>query len=163
MAAWRKTLLTRRRLFLVGGAAAGVGVLGLAWIGFASPKDLVFALLRRALPGVRLDRDSVGLCAEDALVQFNAQFRGDGGQRASSLLKLKAVRALSQVFGVGGVAELGPVQERAEEITRLALTQLLPHSNFFDVADPKVETIYYNRPDPNAACGNPFANITPPE
>lgn len=163
MAVWRETLLTRRRLFLAGGAAAGIGALGLAWIGFASPKDLVFALLQHALPGVRLDRDSVGLCAEDALAQLNAQFRGDGGQRASSLLKLKAVRALSQVFGVGGVAELGPVQERAEEITRIAITQLLPHSNFFEVADPSAETIYYYRPEPNAACGNPFANISPPE
>jgi hypothetical protein len=158
----RDFLMTRRRLVWASAAAAGAGALGATWIAASSPKDLVFALMQRALPGALLDRDSVGLCAQDVVAQILAQTHSSPMQRASSVVKLKGVRALSQAMGVGPVATSGPFAERLEEIARVAITQLLTHSNFFAVADPTAETIYYFPPAPDSACGNPFADVSPP-
>lgn len=67
-----------------------------------------------------------------------------------------------QVLGLDRVASMGPFEERLEEITRMAVTRLLTNSNFFEVEDPRAELIVYRPPDPNAACVNPFADLTPP-
>lgn len=162
IAAMRQWVTTRRKLVVAGAATAGAGLLGLAWFGAASPRDLVASLIQRALPDVRLDRESVALCADRILAQLAAPFQGSLVQRTTSVVKLKGVRALSQVLGLERVAAIGPFEERLEEITRMALTEFLPNSNFFAVADPRAETIYYNPPDPTAACGNPFADLSSP-
>lgn len=153
-----------RRTWLLGGAAVivGAGALGGAWIGFSSPRDLVFALMQRALPGVDLDPVSGRLCAQEVVDDIDATFKEGSNERLVSTLKLKGVRAASNLIGTSGVAGLGPFEERLEEITRMAVTRLLPNSNFFSLADPRAETIVYVSPDPNAACVNPFANLTPP-
>ena len=158
----RDWLTTRRRLVWSGAAALGVGALGLGWFAFSSPKELVFSLIQRALPGVRLDRDSVGLCAEEVLSWVDASFQGSLVARTTSIVKLKGVQALSQVLGIERVASIDAFEGRLEAITRMAITLLLPHSNFFEVADPTAETVYFYPPEPNAACGNPFADLSPP-
>lgn len=153
---------TRRRLVLAGAAGLGAGVLGLTAFAFSSPRDLVVALLRRALPGVQLDPASAAACADHVLAQIDSAFEGSLITRATSTAKLKGVRALMQVLGTDRVAAMGPFQERLDEITRMAITEFLPHSNFFEVADPTRETIHYYPPEPNSACGNPFADLSPP-
>jgi hypothetical protein len=159
----REFLTTRRRLVWGAGAAVGAGAVGAAWVGAADPKDLVFGLVQRALPGVRLDHESVRQCAADVFARIKAQSHGRPVQRLASVLKLKGVHALSQLLGVGRVASLGPFEERTEEITRMAVSLLLTNSNFFAVADPTAETIYYTPPVRNSACGNPLANLGPPD
>lgn len=152
--------LSRRTMLAAGGAAAGAGALGAVWFAASSPVDLIVSLLQRALPGVRLDPASVRACAEDVFEIVQYQFPRQ--QRLPSALKLKAVRMASQALGVERVASMGPFEDRLEEITRVAVTRLLTNSNFFAAADPRNEVIFYTRPEPNAACGNPFANLTSP-
>lgn len=152
--------ISRRTMLAAGGAAAGAGALGAVWFAASNPVDLIISLLQRALPGVRLDPVSVRTCAEDVFESVQYQFPRP--QRLPSALKLKAVRMASQVAGVERVASMGPFEQRLDEITRVAVTRLLTNSNFFTVADPHSEVIVYTRPEPNAACGNPFADLTPP-
>lgn len=158
----QKLWTTRRRLVLAGAAGLGVGVLGLATFALSNPRDLVVALLQRALPGVRLDRASASVCADRVLAQIGGTYERSLIARATSAVKLKGVRALAQLLGMERVAAMGPFEQRLEEITRMVITEFLPHSNFFEVADPMRETIYYYAPEPNAACGNPFADLSPP-
>ena len=155
--------LSRREMLLYGAAGvvtAGAG--GSLWLLTASRPHLVFALLQRALPGVDLDRASVMECCRDVVAAIDGSFQGAWAQRLVSNLKLKGVRRAGNVLGSERVAAAGPVEERLDEITRLAITRLLPNSNFFRIADPQAETIYYVRPGMNAACGNPFADLSLP-
>lgn len=162
IAALRRWMASRRQLVLGAAAVTGAGVLGLVWVGASSPRDLVISLIQRALPGVPLDRESVSACADRVLADVGAPYESSLIQRTMSAVKLKGVRALSQLVGLERVAAMGPFEQRLDEITRVALTEFLPNSNFFHVADPRAETIYYTAPDPNAACGNPFADLSPP-
>ncbi len=155
-------ILSRRNLLLAGAAGAGAASLGAIWFAAASPKDLIYSLIERALPDVRLDPASVGECAADVLADLDVGFQTAWMQRFVSHAKLKTVRLAGQVAGLDRVAGLGPFEARLEEITRMAITRLLPNSNFFDAADPKAEMIYYARPDPNQACINRFADLSLP-
>jgi hypothetical protein len=114
------------------------------------------------LPGVRLDAVSVRGCAEDVFEAMQAPLRHSLGEHVASTLKLKGVRMASQALGLDRVATMGPFEQRLEEIARMAVTRLLINSNFFEVDDPRAELIIYRRPEPNAACINPFADLTPP-
>lgn len=154
--------LSRRTWLLSGAAAIGAGAVGAVWLSGAHPRELVFALMQRELPGVDLDPESVGECAQDVIDRIDETFEDGSTTKLISHLKLRGVRAASEIIGADGVMRLAPLHERLEEIARLAITQLLPNSNFFQASDPRAERIYYQRPDPNAACVNPFANLTPP-
>lgn len=154
--------LSRRNLLMAGVAGAGAAGLGAIWFAAASPRSLIYALIERALPGVRLDPASVGECAADVLADLDVGFQGAWMQQLSSHAKLRVTRMAGNVLGMDGVAGLGPFEQRLEEITRMAITKLLPNSNFFQAADPTAETIYYTRPDPNQACVNPFADLSLP-
>jgi len=153
---------SRRSLVIGGGAVLVVGGAGAATLAVARPEDLIFGLMRQALPGVDLERGSVGECARDVLADLDVSFQGAWLQRAVSHLKLKAIRAASEVVGLDAIDGLGPVEARLQEITRMAVTRLLLNSNFFDLADPRAAPIRYRRPEPNAACVNRFANLGPP-
>lgn len=155
-------LFSRRNLLLAGAAGAGAASLGAIWFAAASPKDLIYALIERALPGVQLDPASVGECAGDVLADLDVGFQTAWMQRFVSHAKLRTVRMAGQAAGLDRVAGLGPFEQRLEEITRMAITRLLPNSNFFDLADPKAELVYYTRPDPNQACVNRFADLSLP-
>jgi len=155
-------ILSRRNLLLAGAAGAGAASLGAIWFAAASPKDLIYSLIERALPDVRLDPASVGECAADVLADLDVGFQTAWMQRFVSHAKLKTVRLAGQVAGLDRVAGLGPFEARLEEITRMAITRLLPNSNFFDLADAKAEMVYYTRPDPNQACVNRFADLSLP-
>jgi len=155
--------LSRRQLLM--GGAAGVVVLSTGTavaLAATRPRDLIFDLMRHALPGITLDREATLMCADDVVAGLNVSFQGAWLQQLTSNAKLRGVRAASLGAGIDRVAALGPVAERLEEITRTALTLLLLNSNFFRVPDPRAETIVYRRPDPNAPCGNPFADLSPP-
>lgn len=153
-----------RRGWLIGGAAAvaGAGGLGGLWFALSSPKDLVVALLKRALPGVDLEPASLGQCAQDVIADVDGTMQDGSMEQLVSTLKLKGVTAASHVLGADGVAGLGPFAERLEEITRLGVTRLLVNSNFFYLADPTAGQVVYRSPDVNQPCGNPLANLSPP-
>lgn len=150
---------SRRQLLLAGAAGAGTLAAGGAlWLAAARPRELVVALLQRALPGVTIDHASALECADDVMGVFEGPFVAN----VQSQVKLKGVRVAGQAVGLDRVAHLGPVEDRLDEITRLAVTRFLLNSNFFQVPDPRAATIVYRRPDPNAACRNPWADLSPP-
>jgi hypothetical protein len=135
-----------RRRFLLGGGAivVAVGVGGkLSFDYWTGRVAWVEKVLRRHLPGIALDEDSLPLFFRDV--------------RAKGILgspKLRLAVLIDQTVPVASnwVVKLRHAVERQE---RLVLTEFLLGSNFFRAEDPTRETItYFGRA---TACGNPFA------
>lgn len=149
--------VSKRALLIGAGAAAGVGALGLGFVGFSSKEMLVVELLKRALPGVAIDEASALVCAQDVLTALDGRL--DPRDYAVSAFKLKAVRAASQVAGLQTISNLPPLADRLEEIERAVVTQFLMNSGYFYRSAGDASPLFYERPDPNAACANPFATL----
>lgn len=129
---------------------AGAGVLAACAGGyFASrdPRQMGAAFVRGSLPGISIDEASLDLCVEDYL----------SGLSKTEYLAAKVSWA---VMGVEGMASVHPKFATA---ARNLLTRFLVHSNFFWLKDPRDETIVYRRPVEGVACGNPMANLSPPD
>jgi hypothetical protein len=135
-----------RRKFVVAGAA---GVIAIGGIGvfargsFTSSRAAwVEQVVRRNLPGVRVDEPSLANFVRDAL--------------AGDLLEPRARRVA--VFAQQAVpwltVRVPKVRDGLEKAERQVLTAYLLGSNFFRVSDPRQETIMYY--GPAVACANPF-------
>jgi hypothetical protein len=71
-------------------------------------------------------------------------------------------RIVSTLWQTVGVEMMAETNSKFEIASRLALTQFLVNSNFFQVTDPRAEPIVYVGQPSNAGCTNPFANLDPP-
>ena len=139
------TRVTRRRVLLGGAAVAALGSAGVAWIATRSQgsHEWIEAVVRRNLWDVRLDPDSLGVFATRLAAE------PEFGSR-----KVALAVALDDV--APALFRLAPeVQRKIARLERIVMSRYLLSSNFFRVADPRVETIVYGEALP--ACGNPFA------
>ncbi|MGE3141908.1 MAG: hypothetical protein AB7L65_01185 [Hyphomonadaceae bacterium] len=140
-------LITRRRILAAGGAAGAVALGAGVWAVTANPTDILFHHYQRLLPGVRLDEASTRAAIDDFLADH------------ISAPKLKVVAAAWRTFGVGSMQN---ANAQFDIFTRQAFTYFLTNSNFFLLGDPRAEPIVYTKPVIGMACGNPFADLSPP-
>jgi hypothetical protein len=138
-----------RRTLLIGGLA-GVTTLALGGaltgIRYANGRAAWIAdVVRRNLPGVVIDQGSIVSFAQHVL----ASGLLDSGKLRLALFVDTMIPALSR--------RIAPARERLEDVERLILTEFLMGSNFFRVADPKLQKIIYS--GKISACGNPFATF----
>ncbi|HMN45744.1 MAG TPA: hypothetical protein PKE27_14295 [Povalibacter sp.] len=134
----------RRRLLA---ALAVLGVAGAGWLGLRpyDRKDWIVATVRRHLPGITLDAASLQRFAEELMRHWRFQ---DTRQRI----------ALWMDHALPGIARRLPkAGDRIERAERMVVSEFLTGSNFFRVADPRREVIFYAGAMP--ACGNPFARF----
>jgi hypothetical protein len=125
-------------------AAASSGALWLTWRA-ADQEQWIEAMLRKNLPGIKLDPDSL------------ARFVREFAQRRE-LLERRTNLAIRLDQSLSAVARRIPKAERRiERMERLVVSEYLSGSNFFRVQDPRQETIFYQGTIP--ACGNPFATF----
>jgi hypothetical protein len=137
-----------RRDVIVGATALGAAAIGGGTIllATADAKAALLGFFRRSLPGVAIDTPSANACIDAFMTRWSTMDR-------------QIVSTLWQTVGVEMMAESN---RKFETASRLALTQFLVNSNFFQVADPRAEPIVYVDKPANAACTNPFANLDPP-
>jgi hypothetical protein len=137
-----------RRHVIVGATAIGAATIGGGTIllATADAKAALLGFFKRSLPGVTIDTPSANACIDAFMTRWSTMDR-------------RIVSTLWQTVGVEMMAESN---RKFETASRLALTQLLVNSNFFQVRDPRAEPIVYVDKPPNAACTNPFANLDPP-
>ena len=137
----------RRKLLVAGAGVATLGAAGALWIGsrYDGPHAWIEAVLRRNLPGVRLDPES--------LAKFVAELaeRPDIKNRKTHL-----AMTLDQTMPAI-TRQMSKAQRRVERLERRVVTEYLVGSNFFRVSDPSAEVIVYAGAMP--ACGNPFARF----
>jgi hypothetical protein len=157
-----KALFDRRRLLAASVGAIGLGGAGAAWVATRDPKDLVIALVRNALPGVRIEEASVQSFATDYIRGFHRTFSPQRwSERLLADVKLHTAEAVRGVVGVGVFAPRGVFGGFAAQKTRRALTRFLMNSNFFVLDDPSAELVVYS-PPATEICRNPFADVRPP-
>lgn len=136
---------TRRYLLLAGVSGVGAVVAGKWSLEQASTTvpQWIEAVVRRNLPGVRLDAESLaGFCQSTSEGPLFDSLRKRAGVAVAQTLPMAA----------GRVAYLADALERLE---RQVLTQFLLGSNFFLLADPWTETVVHH--GFAAACAQPFA------
>ena len=139
----------RRRNFLAAGFAGLVAIAaGGSFAGhrYATGRaGWIEEVVRRNLPGVRLDEPSLAAFVRDVL--------------RSDLLTPRKVRliVLADSTLPALARRVPPARERIERLERLVLSEFLIGSNFFRVADARSATIFYAGKFP--ACGNPFARL----
>jgi hypothetical protein len=137
-----------RRTILIGATAGAAAVAGGAyWFATSEFRSSALAYLKRSLPGVPIDEESAIACIED----FAA---------SKPLFKSAALRSGWSIAGVENMSELNTQFQHQE---RFFLTYFLLNSNFFYEDDPKAQSIVYATPPKIVACGNPFANLDPPD
>ncbi len=140
-------VLTRRNV-LIGATALGAAAIGGGtWATTSDLKYAVLAFYKRALPGVTIDEKSALAGIDDLVKDWSM---------AKTLV-------LQTAWNVAGVDTMAEINGRFKSAARHALTHFLIDSNFFLVKDPRAQPIVYARRPPHAACGNPFANLEPPQ
>ena len=137
-----------RRQIIIGATAIGTATIGggAVLIATADANAALLGFFKRSLPGVAIDTPSANACIDAFMTRW-------------STINRRVVSTLWQTVGVERMAESN---RKFENASRLALTQFLVNSNFFQVTDPRAEPIVYVDKPPNAACTNPFANLDPP-
>lgn len=145
-----KQVSSSRRLLLLGGMA------GLATAGIAGTYTLerhparraawVEDVVRRHLPGVRLDEESLAAFVQKVL-------ESDLFEPKKNRLAAFANRTVPALAG-----RVRPLRRQLAQLERQVLSEFLLGSNFFRVADPARETIVHSGRFP--ACDNPFARFT---
>ena len=140
-------VITRRRILIGSGAAGAAALAGGVWVATSNPTELLFQYYQRLLPGVTLDPTSTRAAINDFLAV------------SISPLKLHGVATAWHTVGVGALSR---ANQHFELFTRAACSYFLINSNFFQLDNPRAETIIYTKPVLGAACGNPFADLSPP-
>lgn len=142
--------ISRRQLMLggaaVGATGLGVGVYGLTGGAF----DYYKAMLQYYLPGVTIPDEAVRAFADDAVQGRNSDFAP----------KLKALTAGTRIAGFSTLQAAIGDTFAFEKFNREFLTYFMLNSNFFEMPDPRSGTVEYY--GVTGACGNPFAEFTPP-
>ncbi len=139
----------RRRQMLLAGLA-GMGALAAAGSyrllrSDSGPAEWVVAVIRRNLPGVQLD--------EDSLAEFARTMSLRDGPVLGSIRRRGGVML---AHALPTLASTVPELKTAlAELERLVVSEYLLGSNFFRLTDVMRETIIYAGSSP--ACGNPFA------
>jgi hypothetical protein len=136
-------IITRRNVLIGAGAVGVVAATGGAWIATADAKAELLVFFKRALPGVTIDEAS----ALRSIEEFTAQW-----SRGRTML-------VSAAWRVAGVERMSAMQDRFDLAARRALTYFLTNSNFFEVPDPRKETIVFVARPAGSPCINPFANL----
>lgn len=139
--------LNRRHVLIGGAALVTTGSAGAVWLAMRShdASQWIEAVVRRLLPNVRLDAES--------LAQYAARLARDAEFRS-----MKVELALDLDALAPAVVRIAPeVRLKIERLERRVLSGYLLGSNFFRVADPRAETIICT--GPVVACGNPFARF----
>jgi hypothetical protein len=135
----------RRKLLVASVGVATLGAAGAIWVGsrYDGPHAWIESVLRRHLPGVQLDPES--------LAKFVAEF---AARRELTDRKAQLAMTLDQTIPAI-TRRVSKAQRRVERLERRVVTEYLLGSNFFRASDPRAEVIVYAGPMP--ACGNPFA------
>jgi inactivated superfamily I helicase len=135
---------TRRKLLLAAGA---LGLAGIGWLGLRpyDRKSWIEATLRKYLPGISIEAESL---AKFTTEMSRSQQFNDTRQRVALWMD----HALPNI-----ARHLPKAGDRIDRMERQVVSDFLTGSNFFRVADPKHETIFYAGAIP--ACGNPFARF----
>lgn len=135
----------RRRLLIA--SVAGTVALGAAGALPLSRSEYARArwveeVLRRNLPGVRIDEASLSVFVRDVLAgnHFRARKRG--------------LSVVAQQYVPWLTMRVPKIRTGLEKLERQVLTEYLLGSNFFRVSEPRRETITYY--GPAVACANPF-------
>ncbi len=135
----------RRRRVLIAGAALAAASSGALWLVARSndSSDWIEAVVRKHLPGIRLDAES--------LRRFAMRL---ADEPAFSARKVALALQLDQISAP--LLRLAPeIDAKIGRLERIVLSDYLTSSNFFRVSDPRTETIICHAEPP--ACGNPFA------
>ena len=136
-----------RRNVLIGTAAVGVAAVGgVTWVATTEVKSAALAFFKRALPGVTIDEKSALIAIDEFVEKWTTAKR----------------LVLGAAWNTAGVDTMAAINAQFEPPARHLLTHFLIGSNFFEVKDPRAQPIVYVGRPPNAACGNPFANLDPP-
>jgi hypothetical protein len=133
---------------IIGATAIGAATIGggATLLATADARAALLGFFKRSLPGVAIDTPSANGCINAFISRW-------------STMNHRIVSTLWQTVGVEMMAE---TNSKFEIASRLALTQFLVNSNFFQVTDPRAEPIVYVGQPSNAGCTNPFANLDPP-
>jgi len=136
---------TRRKLLVASAGVATLGAAGAVWVGsrYDGPQAWIEAVIRRNLPGIRLDPASLA----KFVAEFAARREVNGRSASTAMLLDQTVPALTR--------RVAKAQRQVERLERRVVTEYLIGSNFFRVRDPRAEVIVYAGAIP--ACGNPFA------
>lgn len=135
----------RRYLLLAGASGLSVAAIGKWSIeqGAAATPQWIEAVVRRNLPGVRLDEESLaGFCQTLSEGPLFDSLRKRAGVTAAQTLPMMT----------GRVAYLADALDRLE---RQVLTEFLLGSNFFQLADPRTESVVHH--GFTVVCAQPFA------
>ena len=137
-----------RRHVIIGVAAVSAATIGGGAILFATAdaKAALLEFFRRALPSVAIGTQSANACIDSFMTRRSTMKR----------------HALNTAWQTAGVELMAGLNENFKSASRMALTQFLVNSNFFEVTDPRAELIVYVSKPPSAACASPFANLDPP-
>jgi hypothetical protein len=136
-----------RRAILVMLTATSAASAGGAYLWTIGPDALIGKILRRRLPGVRIDADSIATLSRDVQA---ALFK-----TLARRLALEGGALATSIIGIDTVAEFPPTKTEFYRLERIVLTFFILGSNFLDVRDPKLNPVsYYTAP---GACPNRFA------
>jgi hypothetical protein len=137
----------------------GAGALGALGVGIgtyaltADAEDFFARMLAAELPGVRIPKATLTAYTQAALQGRNPDF----------FQKIKILAGASRVVGYNGVKAALKNNWGFQLFMREMLTDFLMRSDFFQLADPTQEDVYFP-PDasPTRYCGNPFAQFQAP-
>ena len=133
-----------RRSILAMLTALGAASAGGAYLWTSGPDALIGKILRRRLPGVRIDPASIAVLSRDIRAEFHTVPRR---------VAFHGAAAAARIIGTDALARLRPVE--VDHLERKVLTFFILGSNYLDVKDPKTDLVtYYPPPWP---CGNRFA------
>jgi predicted phosphoadenosine phosphosulfate sulfurtransferase len=137
---------TNRRRFIAGAtliaAAVSSGALWFSW-GPEHRQTWVEEVLRKNLPGIQLDPDSLGKFVRS----FAAGHEFDDKRMNVAVWMDQALPSVAR--------RISKAERRLARLERLVVSDYLLGSNFFRVEDPRKEIIIYG--GRIAVCGNPFA------
>jgi hypothetical protein len=138
--------LTRRAVF---GALAGAATIlgGICYFEIGGEDDLIVKVLKRRLPGVRVEPTSMAALSRDIQASlFKTSLRR---------IALRGGGLAADVIGIDSIAEIAITAKEFQRLERIVVTFFILGSNFLDVADPRTELVtYYAAP---GVCPSRFA------
>jgi hypothetical protein len=135
-----------RRSILAMLTALGAASAGGAYLWTSGPDALIGKILRRRMPGVRIDPASVVVLSHDIKAQFATVPRR---------LALEGAALAANIVGIDALSKFKLQTMEISHLERKVLTFFILGSNYLDVKDPKSDLVtYYPAPWP---CGNRFA------
>jgi hypothetical protein len=138
--------LTRRAVFAtLAGAATILG--GICYFEIGEKDDLIARVLKRRLPGVRVEPASMAALSRDIQASlFKTSLRR---------IALRGGGLAADVIGIDSIAEIAITAKEFQRLERIVVTFFILGSNFLDVDDPKIKLVtYYAAP---GVCPSRFA------